>query len=518
MRSLQIYDTRTSQKIEVSLEKYPQIGLYVCGPTVYDYIHVGNALPLVVFDVLVRYLRFVGHQVTYVRNITDVDDRIITKGQLEGKSSHEIAQQYFVEFSKDCLELKCLPPSVEPKATMHIPEMIQLISDMIDEQSAYVADGDVYFSVSSFKNYGKLSNTTVENLIAGSRIEVDPKKREPADFVLWKAAKPNEVSFDSPFGPGRPGWHIECSAMALKYLGTSFLLHGGGIDLRFPHHENEIAQSQSVYGPDSFASYFMHNGRVGFRWVFQGQMVMEGAKISKSDEKLAPLRDVFLARHCVATYGGEAVRLFLLTAHYRNPVSLDVEAPLNFLPHQLRIPALEEAEKRIEYMYRTKLRLNEQVSQVKDLVKDPCDPQVSQWLEDFLSALSDDMNTPEAIAVLQTALTYINRLLDAPAKDDLFQQNTLLRCKQFMDTASSLLGLFEEDPKLFLEKLQQRRMKSRNLDRHTVEDLLNKRTEARKAKDYQKGDQYKQQLSSLGVEVRDEKEGSIYWVKNLWEI
>ncbi|HNO69855.1 MAG TPA: cysteine--tRNA ligase, partial [Pseudomonadota bacterium] len=324
LAKVSIYDTFAQRKVEICPLLPGEIRMYVCGPTVYNLFHVGNARPLVAFDVVARHLRARGYRVKFVRNITDVDDKIIARARECGEDPKAFAERWTAEYHRDFASLGCQPSDVEPRATEHIGEMIAHIEKLIAHGLAYESDGSVYYSVASFAAYGELSRLPREELLCGARKDIEPGKRDAADFALWKSAKPDEPSWPSPWGAGRPGWHIECSAMSEKYLGPTFDIHGGGIDLRFPHHENERAQSQGVHGPGTFARYWMHNGFIGFRWVYGEKLIAEGSKIAKSDEAMRKLYHMFVARNCIDRHGGEAVRLWLLTTQYRNPLAFDL--------------------------------------------------------------------------------------------------------------------------------------------------------------------------------------------------
>jgi len=307
--ALRIYNSQTKQKEPFGPLDPPRVGIYVCGVTVYDSCHIGHARSMIVFDVLVRYLRFQGFQVTYVRNFTDIDDKIIARAQQQGVDPGALAERYIQEFERDMKVLGVSVPDVEPRATRHIPEIIRFIQKLIERDTAYVVEGDVYFAVETFSAYGALSHRTLEEMQAGARIEVDPRKHHPMDFALWKKGKPGDPVWDSPWGPGRPGWHIECSAMSSRYLGETFDIHGGGKDLIFPHHENELAQSMAV-SSKPLARYWVHNGFV----------TIQGEKMSKS------LGNFLTIREMVERFHPEGIRLFLLSRHYRSPLDYSDQA------------------------------------------------------------------------------------------------------------------------------------------------------------------------------------------------
>jgi len=515
-----IYDTMQQRKVVLEPCRPGEIRIYVCGPTVYNLFHVGNARPFVIFDVVARHLRGRGYRVTLVRNITDVDDKIINRARECGEAPAALAERFTDEYHRDVSALCCLPPDVEPRATGHIAEMQAQIAELISRGLAYVEGGDVYYNVNGFSGYGELSHQSREELLAGARKEVDPRKHDPADFALWKAAKPDEPSWPSPWGPGRPGWHIECSAMSEKYLGPTFDLHGGGVDLRFPHHENERAQAQGIYGPASFARYWMHNGFVGFRWVHGGEVVAAGSKIAKSDESTRALYHAFVARTCIERHGGEAVRLWLLTTHYRNPIAFDVDmAPpsAGAAPSEVRTPGLEEAERRLEYAYLTVQRLFETLSACKPVGDGPIYPEAEGWLDRLLAALDDDFNTPMALSEWQSALGLVNRILDnkiSPALPKDVRRRTLARLHAELKQAGSVLGLLESPPERFLAEHCARRVAARGLDKEAIVRLVGERDAARQARDFARADSLRTELLAMGIEVMDSPSGTRWRVQD----
>lgn len=525
--TISIFDSQQQKKVPLVPCIPGQVRMYVCGPTVYNLFHIGNARPLVVFDVVARHLRARGYGVTFVRNITDVDDKIIQRATELGEEPSAFAARFTDEYHRDYAALGCLPPDIEPRATGHIPEMLQQIQQLLDRDLAYVVEGDVYYAVNHFAGYGELSRLPREELLAGARKEVDGRKRDPADFALWKAAKPGEPSWDSPWGPGRPGWHIECSAMSERYLGPTFDLHGGGIDLRFPHHENERAQAQGVHGPDSFSRYWMHNGFVGFRWVHDGQVMAEGSKIAKSDLAMRPLYHAFVARTCIERHGGEAVRLWLMTTIYRNPITFDVDmappngagggtaTPTDAAP--VRTPGLEEAERRLEYGYLTMQRLDEALAVGKPALEGAGWPEAAGWLDRLLAALDDDFNTPVALSEWQEGLGLANRVLDgkvAPALPKDVRRRTLERLRNDLRTAGQVLGLLQSDPAAYLLSHRTRRVAAKGLDAARVEGLIADRESARRSKDFARADSLRGELTALGVEVMDTPAGPRWRVQD----
>ncbi len=511
-----VYDTMQQRKVALVPCRPGEIGMYVCGPTVYNLFHIGNARPLVTFDIVARHLRARGYKVTLVRNITDVDDKIIKRAQECGETPAALAARYTDEYHRDFDALCCQRSDVEPRATEHIAEMQAQISQLIERGLAYVVEGDVYYDVNRFPHYGELSRQTRDELLVGARKEADPRKHDPADFALWKASKADEPAWPSPWGPGRPGWHIECSAMAEKYLGPTFDLHGGGIDLRFPHHENERAQCQGVHGPQSFARHWLHNGFVGFRWVHNGEVLAEGNKIAKSDVAMRAIYHAFVVRTCVERHGGEAVRLWLLTTHYRNPIAFDVDMPPaspDDPTPQVRTPGLEEAERRLEYAYLTISRLGDALlaGKASALPDSALSAEAVGWLERLLAALDDDFNTPVALSEWQAALGLVNRILDnkvvpALAKD--VRRKTLERLSSDLQQASKVLGLCEAPPLTWLAEHCARRVAIRKLDPERIQRLISDREAARKDRDYARADALRGELLAMGVELMDTPSGT----------
>jgi cysteinyl-tRNA synthetase len=479
--------------------------MYACGPTTYNFIHLGNARPVVAFDVVTRHLRERGLEVTYVRNITDVDDKIIKRANELGEDFLALTRRFTQIFREDTSALCCVAPDSEPKVTDHIPEIVALVEKLIANGVAYASEGDVYFSVGNFPAYGELSHQPLDQLEAGARVDVGEKKRAPLDFALWKAAKPGEPSWDSPWGKGRPGWHIECSAMAEKFLGAEFDIHGGGVDLTFPHHENERAQSLGANGLGTFARYWLHNGFVNFN----------GGKISKSDESQRVLFDrAFRLRILIERHGGEAVRAFLLTTQYRNPINFDVIAEGDDVKTApLRFPGLEEAERRLEYGYLTRQKLTDALAVGKPGGDGPVAKEAEGWLARLQEALDDDFNTAEALAAHGDALALANRILDGKldAPKDV-RRRTLERLGKDLAVASRELGLLEADPATWLAAHRARRCTARKIDAAQVDALLEKRAEARRQKDFAAADGLRDQLKQLGIEVMDTPRGPTWRV------
>lgn len=456
--TLKIHDTLSRTKTPFVPIDEAHIRLYVCGPTVYDLAHIGNARPVVVFDVLTRLLRSLYPKVTYVRNITDVDDKINARALESGENISTITKRTTEVFHHDMAELGALPPDVEPRATDHIAEMVTMIADLIDKGNAYAEDGHVLFSVPSMPDYGRLSKLDKREIVAGARVDVAPYKRDPQDFVLWKPSDTNLPGWESPWGRGRPGWHIECSAMSHAHLGESFDIHGGGLDLIFPHHENEIAQSKCAHGADTFAKYWMHNG----------YLMSEGEKMSKS------LGNFYTVHDLLTEFPGEAIRLALLKSHYRQP--------LDFTKGGLR-----EAKADLDRFYGG-LRRHAGVEATGGEIP-----------TSVISPLSDDLNTPGAISVLHQYLGALNK---ASAKDAADAKHNLL-------AAGNLMGLLAQDPEDWF-KWQPATQSETGLSDLDIETLIQNRADARTNRDFAASDQIRDELLSQGVVLEDSAQGTTW--------
>ena len=433
-----------------------KVKLYVCGMTVYDYCHLGHARVMVVFDMIVRWFRDSGYEVTYVRNITDIDDKIIIRAQENQETIETLTGRFILAMNEDSSALGVLPPSFEPRATQYIESMISMIQILIEKDFAYAAaNGDVYYAVDKFPNYGKLSGKVAANLNAGERVAVNPHKKNPLDFVLWKAVKANEPSWTAPWGEGRPGWHIECSAMCENYLGEHFDIHGGGQDLQFPHHENEIAQSEAAHDTP-FVNYWMHNGFVR----------VDNEKMSKS------LGNFFTVREILANYQPEVVRFFILRAHYRSP--------LNYSDNHL-----EDAKHALDRLY-TALKGN--VITIK-----PKLDRSNIYAQRFMGAMNDDFNTPEAIAVLFDIANETN-------KKSLKQGADLLK------QLGGILGLLQQDPKQYFQ--DDAFLGDSAYTSEQIENLIQERVTARKEGDYTRADQIRKDLFNAGVILEDNPQGT----------
>ncbi|CNH21999.1 cysteinyl-tRNA synthetase [Yersinia thracica] len=457
---LKIFNTLSRQKEEFKPIHAGKIGMYVCGITIYDLCHIGHGRTFVAFDVVARYLRYLGYSLTYVRNVTDVDDKIIKRAIENNETCEQLTTRMLAEMHKDFDALNLKRPDLEPRATHHIPEIIELTERLIAREHAYVAaNGDVMFSVESDPDYGLLSRQDLDQLQAGARVEVADVKRNPMDFVLWKMSKPGEPSWESPWGPGRPGWHIECSAMNGKQLGAHFDIHGGGSDLMFPHHENEIAQSTCAHdGP--YVNYWMHSGMV----------MIDKEKMSKS------LNNFFTIRDVLAYYDAETVRYFLMSGHYRSQLNYSEEN-------------LKQARASLERLY-TALRGT-------DVNAAPAGG--AEFEARFRAAMDDDFNTPEAYSVLFDIAREVNRL----KAEDMTAANALAA---ELRKLAHVLGLLEQDPELFLQSGAQ----TDDDEVAKIEALIKQRNDARSSKDWALADSARDQLNELGIVLEDGPQGTTW--------
>jgi cysteinyl-tRNA synthetase len=447
---LKVYNTYSRQKEDFVPLNPDHIGLYVCGPTVYDFAHIGNARPVVVFDILNRLLRHLYPKVTYVRNITDVDDKINAAAKASGESIRTITERTTQAYNDDMAALDALVPDVTPRATEHINEMIRMIEQLIEQGHAYTADGHVLFAVKTFTEYGKLSRRNQDELLAGARIDVAPYKKDAGDFVLWKPSDAETPGWESPWGRGRPGWHIECSAMSEKYLGKTFDIHGGGIDLSFPHHENELAQSCCANKTSYFAKYWLHNGH----------LTVNGEKMSKS------LGNFYTVRELLEEFKGEALRYMLMSAHYRQPLDLSTDL-------------IRQCHASLDRLYGAMRGLT--------ITEAPIHPGV-------LSALLDDMNVPLALSHLHDLASQLNKATDREEKQKL---------ASIMKSSGLLLGILQQDPDLWFKG---------EVDLHTteIEGLINRRNEARANRDFGEADRLRQNLLDMGVVLEDSASGTTW--------
>ncbi len=494
--SLRIYNTLSRKKEPFHPLQKKKVRMYVCGPTVYHHIHVGNARPMVFFDFVYRYLSYKGYKVTFVRNITDIDDKIIKRAREEKRDVSVIAKEYTQAFEKVMQALAVSPPDHEPKATEHIPEMIEWIKGLIEKGLAYQAGGEVLFSIEKFKSYGKLSKKKTDDLIAGARVEVSAHKRNPIDFVLWKPSKPAEPSWESPWGAGRPGWHLECSVMSTKYLGESFDIHGGGADLIFPHHENEIAQSESYTGKP-FVRYWMHNG----------MLVLGREKMSKSLGNIVTVSD-FLEKN-----PPEVLKFILLSNHYRSS--------LEFSDRVTRKGILA-----LEKIYKAKLELQKRLAaDSPDSFGKKEDAHFHKVARGFWKklerALDDDFNTAKAFGHLFDLVRSLNRFLNQGREWSKKDKAAAHECMEIFKKIGSILGLglFEQDPEKFLESLKQKLSPNLLLDEEAplsvqeIEKWIELRKEARERKDWKKADEIRARLLKYHVVLEDTPTGTTWKIE-----
>lgn len=449
--TLLLHNTLTRKKELFSPLDATNIRLYVCGPTVYDFAHIGNARPYVIFDVLTRLLRSLYPKVTYVRNITDIDDKIIKAAHENGEEIYDLTKRTTQYFREDMKALGNIPPDVEPLATAHVDEMIALINNLIENDFAYEADGHVLFAVKNFPHYGQLSRCNHDEMIAGARVEVAPYKKNPEDFILWKPSASGVPGWESPWGWGRPGWHIECSAMSLKYLGKTFDIHGGGQDLIFPHHENEMAQSQACFGPQTFARLWLHNG----------MLTVNSEKMSKS------LGNFITVHQLLEKMPGEIVRFVLLSSHYRQPLDWNDQI-------------VQQSRQSLDRLYNA-LRGRT----IDDAV---------QTSESIKSALEDDLNTPLAISVLHEIATQLHKASSESKKNQL---------ASILKRSGACLGLLQQDPEIWFKG-------EGKVNEKEILALITQRNQARAAKDFAEADNIRNNLLARGILLEDTQEGTIW--------
>ena len=465
---MKLYNTLTRKKEEFVPLEEGKVKMYVCGPTVYDYIHIGNARPYVIFDTIRRYMEYKGYEVKYVQNFTDVDDKIINKAIKEGVESTVISERYIEEAKKDAEGLNVEPATYNPKVTEEMPEIIEMIKTLIEKGHAYEVNGSVFYDTKSFPDYGKLSGKNIDDLEAGARIEVDTTKKSPMDFVLWKPKKPGEPAWQSPWGEGRPGWHIECSSMARRYLGETIDIHCGGQDLIFPHHENEIAQSECCNGVP-FAHYWMHNGYIN----------VDNKKMSKS------LGNFFTVRDVAEKYGYEPIRYLMVSSHYRMPINYSVEI-------------IEQCKASLERLYNCKNNLEFAIENAAVAENDGDNALIEAYdkhRQKFISAMDDDLNTADAITVMFELAKDINtNITNTPSKK--LAEESL---KIFMELAN-VLGLLYVDEKTSLDD--------------EIEALIAQRNEARKNKDWATADKIRDKLKARHIVLEDTPQGVKWKIVN----
>jgi cysteinyl-tRNA synthetase len=469
---LQIYNTLSGKKEPFVPLKEGEVRMYVCGVTVYDSCHVGHARSLLTFDIVYRYLKFLGYRVVFARNFTDIDDKIIQRAKEEGGAAGAIAERYIGEFYRDSAALGLAAPTHEPKATEHIPEIIALIRRLEEKGIAYRVNGDLFFSVDRFAGYGKLSRRRLEELEAGARVEIDERKKSPMDFALWKASKEGEPFWESPWGRGRPGWHIECSAMSTKYLGQPFDIHGGGRDLVFPHHENEIAQSEAAFDLP-----------LARTWIHNGFLNINQEKMSKA------LGNVYTIRELLGRYEAAALRHYVLSSHYRSPIDFSEQG-------------LEEAQKSVERAYETIDRFEHSAASMNGVAQ----PEPA-LLQAFRREMDDDFNTPRAIALILEEIRSLNRRMDQGEAAGLAPRALAVKA------AGEVLGLVQERPELFLTRKKERWMQRQGLSRDMIEELVQKRHQARGQKRWHEADRIRDELQEKGIILEDTPGGTIWKVR-----
>jgi len=476
---ISVYNSATHTKEDFVPLTPNEVKMYVCGPTVYDYLHVGNFRGAIFFNLVRNWFEYRGFKVNFVYNYTDVDDKIINRANDDKVKSSEISERFIKEFEKDFMNLKLRKHSANPRVTEFMAQIISFVEELVKKGKAYAVDGDVYYDVHAFPNYGKLSHKNIEDLEAGVRIEVDSRKKHAADFALWKKSKEGEPSWPSPWGEGRPGWHIECSAMARGLLGEQIDIHGGGLDLIFPHHENEIAQSEGATGK-TFARYWMHNNMLNFG----------SAKMSKS------LGNVRTARSFMEEYNAEIFKYLMLSAHYRSV--------LDFSPVQ------------IEHVISNLARIYSALALAAKLAQSPADPKLAPDLEKVFAeakagvekSLDDDFNTPEALARLFEVIRVFNNHARTPGPVNPKKAALGKALLEWTKWLGDKMAIFGEEPGLFLQTLDDMLLKKKNLDRNQINQLVQERSGARAAKDFKRSDELRAKLLEMGIQVQDGAQGS----------
>ena len=489
---LRIYNTLTGKKEEFVPLQPNRVGMYVCGVTVYDLCHLGHARSAIVFDVIYRYFRYRGYEVTFVRNFTDIDDKIINRANQEGIDYRTIAERYIREFQTDMAALGLERATVEPLATDHIPEMVDLVSTLMEKGYAYIGGKDVFFAVERFRDYGRLSRRSLEQMQAGARVEIDQDKRNPLDFVLWKGSKPGEPFWDSPWGRGRPGWHIECSAMSMKYLGQTLDIHGGGKDLVFPHHENEIAQSEGATGKP-FSRYWMHNGFIN----------IDREKMSKS------LGNILTIKEALKQWHPEVLRLFFLSAHYRSPLDYSEES-------------LQEAKSGLDRFYATFQGIQDELKRPPRAspgkVNSPAFKAAREAVDSFQArfeeAMDDDLNTAQALGHffdLQTRLNGLLNLSKGSPKEEML--DLLKKGAEAFSRMGEVFNLLREDPASYLERQKREGLRKLNLTEEEIFKLIEERNNVRKEKNWKRSDQIRNDLLNRGIVLEDTPSGTNWKLK-----
>lgn len=459
---MQIYNTMTRKKEELVPQVAGEVKIYACGPTVYNYIHIGNARPICAFDVLRRYLKYRGYKVTYVQNFTDVDDKIIKKANEEGVTAHEISEKYIAEYKKDAHGLNVMDADIHPKVTESMDIIIDIVKVLVEKGYAYESNGDVYFRTSKFKDYGKLSKMPIDELRAGARVDISEHKEDPLDFAVWKAAKPGEPYWESPWGKGRPGWHIECSAMSRHYIGSTLDIHCGGQDLIFPHHENEIAQSECATGC-TLANYWMHNGYIN----------VDNVKMSKS------LGNFFTTREVAEKYGYEVIRYMMVQAHYRSPINYCLDL-------------LNSCKASLERLYNCRETLDRAIANAESgVVSSEATETFEKRKGEFIKAMDDDLNTADAI----TAIFELARELNKMSADNTVSKEQLEAGAKLFDELTDVLGiLYNRDKK---DEIPQ-----------NILELAEQRKQARKDKNFALADELRNRIAELGYVIEETRQGT----------
>jgi cysteinyl-tRNA synthetase len=477
---IRVYNTFTGKKEDFIPISQGSVKLYVCGVTVYDHCHIGHARSAIVFDIICRYLVARGYDVTSVKNFTDIDDKIIRRAQNESTPWKEIGEKYIASFYEDMDALNILRPTYEPKATDHIDDMIALVEALLAKGYAYQVDGDIYFSVESYASYGQLSKRSLEEMVAGARVDVNEKKRNPLDFALWKASKEGEPSWDTPFGPGRPGWHIECSAMSTRYLGNPFDIHGGGKDLIFPHHENERAQTEAATGA-TFVKYWIHNGFVN----------IEKEKMSKS------IGNILLIKDFIRDYHPEVLRLFFLSTHYRNPVDYGEQS-------------IEDANSALHRLYLTWERASEAVRAGDILPR--AYSEADELEKRFYDAMDDDFNSAQALSSIFELSRILNKMVDEQSSDT---RPFVAYVTGILLSLSKSLGLLLDEVSFFHTEEKVRHLNRIGMGPEALEKAIADRTESRKNKNFKKADEIRDMLLQKGIALQDTPKGTEWRIKNI---
>ncbi|OPY82691.1 MAG: Cysteine--tRNA ligase [Smithella sp. PtaU1.Bin162] len=484
-----IFHTATRKKETFKPVNDGMVGIYVCGITAYDICHIGHARAAVVFDVVVRHLRARGYRVTYVKNFTDIDDKIIDRAKKEGVAFTDISERFIKFHNDDMAALGVETPTITPKATEHMDDMIALIGVLVEKGFAYAVDGDVYFAVDKFHQYGRLSGRNLDEMLAGARVDVNDKKKNPMDFALWKASKEGEPFWESPWGKGRPGWHIECSAMSRRYLGETFDIHGGGEDLIFPHHENEIAQSQAATGKP-LANFWMHNGFVK----------INSEKMSKSLGNIFPIREI------LKNYHPEVLRLFMLQSHYRSPVDYSTDSLNESRAGLIRCYA---ALQQIKEIPEVSAGNDETSTGVKDYID-----KITEAVENFDAALDDDFNTARGLGYVFEVVRLVNNSAIAGKNAATESKAAVFReAKKAFEHFGAILGIFRDDPDQFFANDKKMECGKRGLNMAEIEDLIKGRQEARIARNWEKADEIRNRLAALHVLLKDSKEGTTWSIE-----